>query len=115
MARRGGRPGDWLATDSWTGFTEYGSALKRDWWGNYSKRPLIRNLQEIATPLDDPGPVPFYLAQDYEASPPCAAEVAPEFVGNTNVPTNPNNAAFQALDLDTALGEMVIGCTFRVF
>jgi len=42
------------------------------------------------------------------------AEVAPIFVGNTTVPTNQQNAAFQVLNLDPALGTMEIGCTFIV-
>lgn len=114
MARRGGKPGDWLATDDYTGFTEYGSALKRDYWGQYAKRPMLRNLQEIATPLDDPGPVPFYRSQNYETNQQCFAEIAPTYVGLTIVPTNPNNAAFQTLDLDPAIPNMEIGCTFIV-
>lgn len=115
MARRGGRKNDWLATDDYTGFTTYGSKLKRDWWGAYARKPLLRNLQEIATPLNDPEPVPFYRGPNYESTPTCAAEIAPFYVGNTTVQTNQNNAAFQELNLQPALGDMEIGCTFIVY
>lgn len=114
MARRGQRRGDWLATDDWTGFTEYASKLKLDFWGNRSRIQLQRNLQEIASPLNDPEPVPFMRGPSYETSRGCVGELAPQFVGNTTVPTNPNNAAFQALNLHPGLGQMSIGCTFNV-
>lgn len=114
MARRRGRPGSWLAADDNTGFTKYGEELRLDYWGNRTAIPLKRNLQEIASPLDDPGPVPFYRGQNYEEMNPCASEIAPFFVGNTSVRTNPNNAAFQALDLNPAIPDMKIGCTFLV-
>lgn len=114
MARRAGRPGNWLATDDTTGFTKYGSELRLDFWGNRTAIPLERNLQEIAMPLDDPGPVPFYRGPNYETNRACFAEIAPTYVGNTTVLTNPNNAGFQALDLDPAIPNMEIGCTFVV-
>jgi hypothetical protein len=114
MARRSGRKGDWLATDDYTGFTTYASKLRRDYWGSYAQKPLLRNLQEIATPLNDPQPVSLYRGPNYEATPTCVAEVAPTFIGLTHVATNPNNAAFQALDLNPAIPDMEIGCTFVV-
>lgn len=114
MARRNGRKGDYLATDDYTGFTSYASELKRDYWGQFARKPLLRNLQEISSPLDDPAPVPFYRGPSYETSFACEGETAPAFVGLTNVPTNPNNAAFQALVLNPSIGSMSIGCTFEV-
>lgn len=114
MARRYGKRGDWLATDDYTGFTTYASRLKRDYWGAYAEKPLLRNLQEIATPLNDPEPVLLYRGPNYETTLPCIAEVAPFYVGNTTVPTNPYNAAFQALDLSPAIPDMEVGCTFIV-
>lgn len=114
MGRRAGRPGNWLATDDTTGFTKYGDELRLDYWGNRTAIPLKRNLQEIAQPLDDPEPIPFYRGPSYEYVPPCIAEIAPPYVGNTNVPTNPNNMAFQVLNLDPGIGDMQIGCTFEV-
>lgn len=114
MARRGGRKGDWLATDDYTGFTVFASKLKEDFWGNLAVRPLERNLQEIAMPLNDPEPVPYFRAPNYEFSPVCVGEIAPTSVGVTNVPTNPNNMAFQVLNLNPAIPDMEIGCTFVV-
>lgn len=114
MARRNGRKGDWLVTDDYTGMTTYASKVKRDYWGAYAKKPLIRNLQEIASPLTDPEPVPFFRGPSYEVTPTCVGEIAPTFVGNTNVPTNPNNMAYQVLNLNPAIPDMEIGCTFVV-
>lgn len=114
MARRGGRPGAYLMADDYTGFTRFASELHKDYWGMYAHKPLLRNLQEIATPLDDPGPVPVYRAQQYETSVPCAYETAPLYVGTTNIPTNLNNAANAALDLNPAIPDMEVGCTFVV-
>lgn len=114
MARRGGRPGSYLMTDDYFGFTRFASKLKRDFWGNYAERPLKRNLQEIASPLNDPLPVNPFRAASYEITPVCVGELAPFNVGSTNTPTNPNNMAFQVLNLDPGIGDAEIGCTFRV-
>lgn len=116
MARRKGRPGAYLMADDSTGFVHYNSELKRDFWGNYEKSPLVRNLQEIASPLNDPIPVTIYRGPNYEVMPDyCIGEVAPINVGNTTVPTNPNNMAFQVLNLAPGIGDMEIGCTFQVY
>jgi len=115
MARRNGKPGNWLATEDTTGFTRYGTDLRKDFWGNRTAIPLERNLQEISTPLNDPGPVPFYLGPSYETTTGCVGEVAPSFVGTTTVPTSQANMAFQVLDLKPGLGDMSIGCTFQVY
>lgn len=115
MARRNGRKGDYLGTDDYTGMTVYFSKLKRDFWGSLAVNPLLRNLQEISTPLNDPEPVSDYRGPSYETYRNCIGETAPEFVGNTTRRTNPNNAAFQALNLNPAIPFMQIGCTFRVF
>lgn len=114
MARRNGRKGDYLLTDDYTGFTVYGSQARKDYWGNLTRIPLLRNLQEIASPLNDPAPVIEYRGPQYEQSVPCDYEIAPNFVGLTNVPTNMDNMAVQVLDLDPGIGEMTVGCTFTV-
>lgn len=114
MARRGGKPGDWLVTDDYTGFTTYASKVKRDYWGQYAVKPLKRNLQEIASPLNDPTPVFPYLGPQYEASNGCIGETAPITVGDTAVPTNPNNMAFQVLNLDPGIGQAAVGCSLVV-
>lgn len=114
MARRGQKRGDWLVTDDYYGFTRYASKLRKDYWGALAEKPLKRNLQEIAVPLNDPAPVPFYRGPNYEETPVCVAETAPLYVGNTTVRTNSNNMAYQVLDLDPGVGSMEVGCTFRV-
>lgn len=114
MARRNGRKGDYLATDDYYGFTSFASQLHKDFWGSYARKPLLRNLQEISSPLNDPEPVPFYRGPNYEYTPPCIGEIAPPYVGLTNVPTNPDNMAFQVLNLNPAIPDMEIGCTFIV-
>jgi len=115
MARRNGRKGQWLITDDYTGFTKYSSEVKRDYWGNYTKKPLIRNLQEIAKPLYDPEPVAIYRGPSYESVRKCISETLPLYVGNTNIPTPTTSPAAQALHLRNALGDMEIGCTFIVY
>lgn len=114
MARRSQRKGEHLATDDYTGFTVYASKLRRDFWGAYATKPLERNPQEIASPLNDPSPVDIYRGPNYEYTPPCVAETAPLFIGLTSIPTNQNNAAFAALDLLPSIPNMAIGCTFIV-
>lgn len=114
MAPRYGRKGDHLATDDYTGFTTYASKLRKDFWGSYALNPLKRNLQEIASPLNDPRPVSLYRGPNYEITPDCVGDTAPLYVGNTTVPTNPNNMAFQVLNLDPAIPDMSVGCTFEV-
>lgn len=115
MARRNGRPGAYLMTDDYTGFTRYNTELKRDFWGAYAKKPLKRNLQEIAIGLNDPRPVPVYRGPDYEATRTCIGETAPFYVGLTTVPTNPDNMAIQSLDLFPSVGNAEIGCTLVVY
>ena len=107
--------GSWLATDDTTGFTKYGEELKLDFWGNRTAIPLERNLQEIAQPLDDPMPIPFFRGSNYQITNGCLAETAPLFVGLTNVRTNTNNAAIPVLGLNPSLGDMSVGCSFRVY
>lgn len=115
MARRQGRKGDYLATDDYTGFTHYRSELSYDYWGSLVKKPLLRNLQEISSPLNDPEPVPDFRGPNYEFTRNCIGETAPDFVGLTNVKTSNKNAAAQVLNLFPHLGTMSVGCTYEVF
>lgn len=115
MARRNQRKGEWLATDDYTGFTVYASKLKRDFWGALAVKPLLRNLQEIASPLNDPEPVPFYRGPNYEITQACTGSTSPFTVGLTDVPTNNDNMAAQALNLSPAIPDMEVGCTFQVY
>jgi hypothetical protein len=114
--KRSGRKGNYLMASDYSGITRFSSDLRKDWWGQYGEPELLlkRNLQEIATPLEDPAPVPIFRGGQYEYMNPCASEVAPPYVGLTNVPTNPDNMAFQVLDLNPAIPDMEVGCTFVV-
>lgn len=114
MARRGGRPGDYLMVDDYYGFTKFASQLREDYWGNYAEKPLLRNLQEISFPLNDPQPVPIFRGANYEFTPVCVGETAPKYVGNTLIPTARDNAAVQALNLFPSIGTMEVGCTLKV-
>lgn len=115
MARRAGRKGSWLVADDTTGFTRYNGDVKYDFWNNLTAIPLARNLQEVASPLLDPYPVPYYRGPQYEQTSPCIGETQPIFIGNTNIRTPTTSPATQALDLSPAIPDMVIGCTFIVY
>lgn len=113
MARRNGRKGDYLASDDYYGTTVYASTLRRDYWGNMVQKPMLRNLQELASPLNDPYPVSFYRGPVYEQTTPCQFEVAPKYVGTTNIPTPPSFAA-QVMGWNPTIPNMSVGCTFIV-
>lgn len=115
MARRNGRPGSYLMTDDYTGVTHYANELKRDYWGNYTKKPLQRNLQEIASPLLDPQPVPIFRANSYENVAPCTGESMPVYVGLTNVKTSQNSPGAQYYLQQESVGNAAVGCTLIVF
>lgn len=113
MARRKGKPGSYLMTDDYTGFTVYSDKIKKDYWNNYVVQPLKRNLQEIASPLNDPYPVPIYRGPDYEQTNACTFELQPQYIGNTRIPFQ-NTELTTLLNLDPGIGDMEIGCTFIV-
>lgn len=113
MARRRGRPGDYLFTDDYTGRTTYRSKVMADYWGNYTEKPLMRNLQEIATPLNDPHPVPIYSGPDYEQTTACDFELQPQYIGRTYVPF-PNTHYTDLYQLNPSIPNMSVGCTLIV-
>jgi hypothetical protein len=113
MARRRGRPNNYLMVDDNTGFTTYADRLQQDYWGNWSKYGLKRNLQEISSPLGDPYPVPVFRGSQYEATTACQFELQPRFVGKTTKPF-PTSQYGQLVDLDPAIPDMAVGCTFLV-
>lgn len=113
MARRRGKPGDYLITDDYYGRTTYQSKTTTDYWGNIVEKPLIRNLQEISQPLSDPYPVNYYRGPQYEQTTACQFELQPLFIGNTNVPFPQTNAT-SIFNLDPAIPDMSVGCTFEV-
>lgn len=113
MARRNGRPGTWLMSDDYTGFTVYADRIQKDYWNNYVVDPLKRNLQEISSPLSDPYPVSMYRGPQYEQTNACDFEVQPIYIGKTNIPF-PNTQLTQLLDLNPSIPNMSVGCTFIV-
>lgn len=118
MRRRRGKLGESLAVDDYTGFVTYRSRLRPDEDNFYSERPLKRNLQEIASPLNDPKPVDRVgAAANYETYDVCDLQVAPVYVGRTSVRTSTLSAAMQsqAYGIDPGIGDMEVGCSFRVY
>lgn len=113
MARRNGRKNNYLASDDYSGFTCYASELQKDYWGNYVKRPLLRNLQEIASPLADPYPVDVYRGPVYENTTICQFELQPLFIGTTTTRTPITLTTF-VLGFNPGVGTASIGCTFRI-
>lgn len=113
MARRNGRLGKYLASDDYTGETHYANEMRLDYWGNFVKRPLQRNLQEISSPLNDPQPVPIFRGSVYERTTACDFETQPIFIGTTNIPF-PNTQVTSLFNLNPAIPDMEVGCTFIV-
>lgn len=113
MARRSGKKGQWLVTDDYTGKTTYASKVHQDYWGNYVESPLKRNLQEIASPLCDPQPVPFYRGPTYEVTTPFFADTPPYYIGLTSIRT-PHSLASDVMGYDVGIGEAAVGVTFVV-
>lgn len=115
MARRRGRPGTYLAVDDNSGFTTYADKLRLDYWGNETKVPLQRNLQEISNPLGDPYPVQMYRGPQYEQTTACDFETSPLFIGKTTRPFPQSSAYAQIVDLGTGVGMAAVGCTLIVY
>lgn len=113
MARRRGRPGSYLATDDTSGFTVYADKLQQDFWGNQTRFPLQRNLQEISSPLSDPYPVSVFRGPQYEQTTACQFELQPRFIGKTTKAFIASQYG-QLVNLDPAIPDMAIGCTFLV-
>lgn len=114
MARRRGKPGNYLMTSDYSDVTCYRTQLKKDYWGNYGEFNLIRNLQEIAKPLNDPYPVREFRGPSYEFTDACTFEVQPQFIGNTSVPFPTNAALNTVINFNPAIPDMEVGCTFIV-
>ncbi len=113
MARRRGRPNNYLMVDDNSGFTTYADRLQQDYWGNYSKYGLKRNLQEISSPLGDPYPVPVFRGSQYEQTTACQFETQPAYIGKTTK-SFPTSQYGQLVNLNPAIPDMTVGCTFIV-
>lgn len=119
MARRRGKLGEYLAVDDYYGKATYASRLRKDHDGYWSEKPLARNLQEIASPLNDPRPVPAVgRSADYEQYDICTLKTAPLYVGLTNVKTSQLSAALQSAVWsgysNQGIGDMEVGCSLIV-
>lgn len=116
MARRNGRKNSYLMSSDYSGNTIYASQAVKDYWGEYGLRRevLARNLQEIATPLNDPYPVPIYRGPLYEKTTACIGEQVPLYIGTTTRRFPTNNDTVAALGINPGIGAASIGCTFRV-
>lgn len=115
MARRNQRKNDYLVTSDYSNTTIYASEAVIDFWGDVGKASevLKRNLQEIATPLNDPYPVKLYRGPSYEKTNACDFETQPLYVGKTTKPF-PNNQVTSLFGLNLAIPDMAVGCTFVV-
>ncbi len=119
MRRRGWKRGDWLVRDEESGFTEYASDLRRDYYGVLKRR----NQADYAHPQDfikalndpfigDPQNPPQYT---YDTS----ALNLGMFVGLTHVPApvGPATHLFNpsvSQGSDPGIGEMTIGTDFVI-
>jgi hypothetical protein len=115
--RRGWKRGDWLVRDEESGFTEYASEVRRDYYGVLTKNPDYAHPQDFIRAKGDPyiydpqnPPTYFYNTSAYNLG---------DFVGVTTVsaPIGPATHLFNPNAVngeDAGIGSAVIGLTFRV-
>lgn len=117
--RRGWKKGEWLVRDEESGFVEYGSNVRRDYYGVLKRKDQAdpAHPQLFVRALGDPYPVypQSPVVYTYDTS----AYDASAFVFGTNIPTpfgpathlfNPN----AALGGSGGIGNMEIGLDFIV-
>lgn len=117
MRRGGWKRGDWLVRDEESGFTEYASKTRRDYYGKLTKNPDPAHPQDFIRAKNDPfigdlqnPPIYVYDLSAYNLG---------NFVGVTTVPApiGPATHLFNpsiAQPSDPGIGEMEIGTTFVV-
>ena len=115
--RRGWKRGDWLVRDEQSGFTEYASKVRRDYYGVLTKDPDSSHPQDFIKAkgdpyINDPQNPPQYI---YNTS----AYNQGTFVGVTTVPApvGPATHLFNPSVVQISnpgIGQMVIGTTFKV-
>lgn len=115
--RRGWKRGDWLVRDEESGFTEYASKVRRDYYGVLTRNPDKAHPQDFIRAKGDPyirdPQAPPYLV--YNTS----AYDLGDFVGVTTVsaPIGPATHLFNPNAVngdDPGIGSMQIGLNFRV-
>jgi hypothetical protein len=117
--RRGWKRGDWLVRDEESGFTEYASNMRRDYYGVLKRKDQndYAHPQDFIRAKNDPyineplnNPLLVYDTSAYNLG---------DFVGVTTVPSpvgpathiyNPNYFS----QSDPGLGDMEIGTSFQV-
>lgn len=126
MRRRGWKKGEWLVRDEESGFIEYGSKVRRDYYGvlkrkdqaDYSHpQDFIRAKQDPFTQFPQNPPIMVYDTSAYNVS---------AFVYGTNIPT-PLGPATHLFGLGAppasqvtaaaspAIPDMSIGSDFQVY
>lgn len=119
MRRRGWKSGEWLVRDEESGFVEYGSNVRRDYYGVLTKKDQCDHVhpQNFVKAKNDPH------IQFPQASPEYVYDTSAynlgAFIGQTNIPApvGPathlfNPSAVQGAD--PGIGDMAISTTFVV-
>jgi hypothetical protein len=114
----GWKRGDWLVRDEESGFTEYASEVKRDYYGVLTKNPDWAHPQDFIRAkndpyINDPQNPPTYI---FDTS----AYNLGDFIGVTSVPApiGPATHLFNPGAIQGAepgIGDMTIGSTFTVY
>lgn len=113
MKRKGWKRGDWLVRDEESGFTEYASKVRRDYYGvlKRSEQSDPAHPQDFIRAKNDPfigqpqnPPALVYNTSAYNLG---------EFVGETIIPV-PFGPASHLYPPDFGIGAMTIGTTFIV-
>lgn len=115
--RRGWKRGDWLVRDEESGFTEYASKTRRDYYGVLTRNPDPRHPQDLIKAKNDPFICEPQNPPEYTYE--LSAYNLGTYVGVTTVPApmGPathilNPSLFQAGD--PGIGEMAVGTTFVI-
>jgi len=116
--RRGWKKGEWLVRDEESGFIEYGSNVRRDYYGvlkrkdqcdHFHPQDFVRAKNDPFTKYPQASPALTYDTSAYNQG---------QFVGVTTVtaPIGPATHLFNPSFLggSQGVGEMVIGTTFEV-
>lgn len=115
--RRGWKRGDWLVRDEESGFTEYASEVRRDYYGVLTKTPDRAHPQDFIRAKNDP------FIYDPQNPPTYIFDTSAlnlgDLVGVTSVsaPIGPATHLFNPNAVngdDPGVGSMTIGTTFRI-
>lgn len=119
--RRGWKRGDWLVRDEESGFTEYASKVRRDYYGKLTRDPDPRHPQDFIKAKADPFINEPQAPPEYSYN--TSAYNLGDYVGGTTVvsPYGPADHLFRVQTFSqggggspAGIGEMVIGSSFIV-